>query len=277
MLLRIVAGLFLFLAASQLYGGTFSATAVGCTYRTDTGSEAVEAVVTDKDCIGFSGDVDVAYARSGPNGLGASADHLHTCCDTATGAQGTAVADTTFMITGPAGLVTISLNLALTGMVGGGVSEDTAVRWIRVDAVLFTAKSYGEFIESAGPGGIVVQRNGDLVMPGDLCATVCVLPTLDVAVPANVWLNLTLYLTASGGGGTGNHRAWADASHTLYFPLDGDVFNLPDGYSAEIPDMNVSGNRVLRQPAPGGEVPEPGTSALVGAGLLLSVMFKRRR
>jgi hypothetical protein len=277
MSLRIVAALFLFLGTTQLNGATFTASASGCSYRTNTGPATVEAIVTDKDCTGFSGDVDAAYARSGPLGLGASADHRHTCCDTATGAGGLAYADTNFMITGPAGNVTISLNLALTGTVGGGISEDTSVRSIRIDAVVFTQKSFGEFIEIAGPGGFQVLRSGDLVLPGDLCATVCVVPTIEVSVPTNVWVNMTLTLSASAGGGIGNHTGWADASHTLYFPKDGPVFNVPDDrYSAEIPDMNVAGNRVVREGEPGDAVPEPGTYVLVGGGLFATELLRRR-
>lgn len=278
MLLRVLAGLFLFFAATQEAGATFTATASGCTFRSNTGPGAVEAIVTDKDCTGFNGDIDVAYARSGPNGLGASADHLHTCCDTATGAAGTATAQTMFMITGPAGPVTISLNLALTGTVGGGVSLDTSIRQIRIDAFVGSSWAFGVYRETTGANGIRIDREGALVIPGDLCATVCVIPTLDVEVMANTWIPMELQLSASSGGGIGDHRGWADASHTLYFPLTGPVFNLPDSrYSAEILEMNVVANRVFREGTPGGEVPEPATYVLVSGGLLFSLLVRRAR
>ena len=278
MLLRVLAGLFLFMAAGQQGEAAFTATASGCTIRSNTGPGAVEAIVTDKDCTGFSGDIDTAYARSGPGGLGASANHLHTCCDTGTGAAGFARALTSFMITGPAGPVTISLNLALTGTVGGGVALDTSVREIRIDALVNSVPAFGIYRETTGASGVRLDREGALVRPGDLCATGCGIPTVDVEVMANTWISMELQLSASSGGGIGDHSGWADASHTLYFPLDRPVFNLPEGgYSADIPEMNVAGNRVIREDTPGGAIPEPATYVLVGGGLVFSFLVRSGR
>jgi len=278
MFLRIVAGLFLLFAAGQLPAATFTASASGCGFDFQTSTSGpVQAIVTDKDCTGFGGDIDTAYARSGPTGLGASAEHLHTCCDTATSAGGTAFSSTDFMITGPAGPVMISLNLALTGQLGGGSAADTSVRWIRIDAAIpGLLAAFGQVMEIASDTQFRTIREGALTLPGDLCATVCLVPTTQIQINTGQWYTLELSLIAGAGGGIGDHFGWADARNTLYFPLDGPVFNLPDGYSAEIPDMNVAGNRVVRQEDPGGEVPEPGTCALAGAGLLVVTLLRRR-
>lgn len=65
------------------------------------------------------------------------------------------------------------------------------------------------------------------------------------------------------------------AMDTLYFPLNGPVFNLPYGYSATIAGLNVVDNRVVRDD--GGTVPEPGTLALLGLGFAGIAATRRRK
>jgi hypothetical protein len=74
--------------------------------------------------------------------------------------------------------------------------------------------------------------------------------------------------------GSGDSAGQITALDTLYFPLNGAVFNLPDGYSAEIAGLNVDGNRVV---STNGTVPEPGTLALLGLGLAGVAASRRRR
>jgi hypothetical protein len=82
-------------------------------------------------------------------------------------------------------------------------------------------------------------------------------------VPANVWQPLVLRIALSLSG-SGDSVGQITALDTLYFPLNGAVFNLPDGYSAEIAGLNVVDNRVV---STNGTAPEPGTLALLGLGL----------
>ena len=72
-----------------------------------------------------------------------------------------------------------------------------------------------------------------------------------------------------------------DYGHTLSFASSGPVFNLPDGVTVDIDDVNVANNH-WTDPRAGGStpvptVPEPATLLLVGAGLLLGrrTMSKR--
>ena len=66
--------------------------------------------------------------------------------------------------------------------------------------------------------------------------------------------------------------ATLDFLHTLGFPSDRPVFNLPDGYTANAGDYLVNNRFVSGATAPPAAVPEPGTLTLVGvtiAGLLV--------
>jgi hypothetical protein len=119
--------------------------------------------------------------------------------------------------------------------------------------------------------GELLEKLAALVPPpaSTSSASPCGVSTTELIVMANMAISLEMSLSASvlaafGGGGS------ADAFNTLYFPKDGPVFNLPDGYSAVIYGLNVEGNRVG-----GGEVPEPATFGMVGVAVAAVVALRR--
>ncbi len=255
----------------------YTATAGGCASDGVANSPVpVTASTNQGQCTapsfyGYGG----SFASSSQNGLGASADWTTFCCGSSTGGGGIASIDTEFMIVGPAGPVTISLNLELTGMVGGGTVTGFSERVISTTVIIAGVNWYTGTLseQSSGVTGIKVTRTGSLAMPGTNCSTPCSLSTTDVLVNANTLVPLHMSLS-TGVSGIGDGHGVASAANTLYFPKEGPVFNLPDGYTAVIYGMNVEDNRVLGEPDSGGAVPEPGTWALVGGGLALAASWR---
>lgn len=217
-----------------------------------------------------------SVARANEYGLGASAEWFTICCGAASFGRGYAGAQTQFLVTGPAGVVPISLNLALHGTVGGGTVTGGSERVIELSVTLAGQSWTGIIREQAGPGGTVLTTAGNLVLPSGSCATTCGIATPQVVVAANTWYVLELQLTASVQGFSTSYGR-ANAFDSLTFPLNADVFTLPAGYTAQIDGMNVVNNRVVGLDEPGGEVPEPSTFALIAAPLALLGLVKRRR
>jgi len=111
---------------------------------------------------------------------------------------------------------------------------------------------------SLGPVPGTVLRSGISVTP---------LFSVPVGVPIDMWLSLSGSVEQIGDAVGAVY-----AMDTLYFPLSGPVFNLPDGYTATIVGLNVEDNRVVR-----GTVPEPGSLALLGLGLAGLGLSRRRK
>lgn len=206
--------------------------------------------------------------------------------------------DTTFVINGPGtGPIPISINFELSGFLGGGTNAgQVSYRKIENQATILANLPsnggtlvydyYGSVQETfnfALNPGLFLTFSGPLAAPGGYCLG----PACGIQSPVfNVY-----------PGQTNSLRLWARASvsssanatangiasflNTFGFDKDQQVFNLPEGYTVTVEGLNVVDNCVVGgscgENGGGGEVPEPGTYGLVGAGLAAALILRRRR
>lgn len=281
-----MAALLLILACggASAEAAVFTAAASGCNYDFGTGPGSQNVATSRSDCSG-GWTFGSANAQANGFGLHAYAEGCQYCCASAGGFSARGQVDTQYMIIGPQGSpdVPISLNFVLSGSVGGGSTPGYSGRFVRADLILEYAGHY--FIEfgenSNGEQGLSYWYSSNLSGPSNYLPGACIrcrATTLQATVPVNRPLTFSMMLQA-GVGQFGDAYGVADASNTLYFPLEGPVFNLPEGYSAVIYGMNVEGNRVAGLDNDGGggngEIPEPSTLGLMS--LALGALLARKR
>jgi len=223
-----------------------------------------------------------AYARgfgiASQYGVGAAAEVSVFWFGSAAGAEGRGRVDTEVVFSGPVtgAPIPVSVNLHVDGGYGGGYNaSESSVREIILSVALYSGNAYGHVGERVNGGVPTPILEGPLAPSGLAClAGGCLLESPVIYVPANVPVAFRMELLArvSTGWGVGQ----ASFENTFYFPLGQDVFNLPEGYTADMPGLSVFNNRVvLPNGGGGGNVPEPSTYALVGAGLAAAALRRR--
>ncbi|MEP7365018.1 MAG: PEP-CTERM sorting domain-containing protein [Acidobacteriota bacterium] len=192
------------------------------------------------------------------------------CCGTFSQASSVAEFATTFTISGAGGQpIPVSLNFNLEGL---AFKREGGYWAIFVDAFPFGTGSVDSNGATSGFLGGALVNDGDLVASG-------LVVTPEVMLLPNTLINFLFRLTAvsiSAGQTSLSHVEFAD---TASLPLTGPVFNLPDGYTVDIPDLFVANNRYLPPGGAGvgGEVPEPATFTTAAAGLAVLALVMRRR
>lgn len=274
--LALVCGLAVPAGAATVY----SVYATGCgssSGSTGPSSGYVEHAVGGGACDGFGSQAD-GKAFAGPEGLGAYGRNLHWGGSSTYGG-GLAILQTEFMIIAPAGTalgtpVPVGLNLELHSVaLDPSPDPDGAYVSLIVDLYInsFTyGRRLGERTSDGRTTGIginVPNLNGD---------TFLVVEPVEVLYGAPGLLSIKLDANAQGATAVGQPLS-INALNTLRLPRTGPVFNLPAGYSVNLPDLFVFDNRFVDPNPVGGAVPEPATCALVGGGLLLAAIWRRRR
>lgn len=198
-------------------------------------------------------------------------------------AGATATATATFSdmtVKGPVGsMVSTSLNMKMTGSLlhGSGIDAGSYDGDAETQAVISVYVN-GTFVGAGGVYERIETRYGTYVNDtGMLSAwgagnTGIVTPNFMVqsGVPFEVRLTLTtsaytLLSSANSTGGTA--EANTDFSHTLAFALDGPVFNLPSGYTADSADAHIVNNSFI--------VPEPSSLVLALFGISAVLLVRR--
>lgn len=125
--------------------------------------------------------------------------------------------------------------------------------------------------------GAVESANGIFTGMGTPGQTSAVIPigstftsgthTVPVNTPVLIQLQLDtqVYTWATSGN---SNTATSDFQHTMSFALNGPVFNLPTGFTANSEDFGIVENRFT--------VPEPRVTALAGACLVLMLIRRRQ-
>lgn len=226
-----------------------------------------------------------AYARgsgiASQFGVGAAAELTVFWFGSAVDSQGRGRVETDVVFSGPVTgeLIPVSVNLHVDGGFGGGYnSEQSSLREIMLTVALYNGNTFGRVGERVTAGVPTPILEGPLAPAGLACLTAsgCLVESPVFLVPANVPVAFWMQILARVESGYG--VATASFENTFYFPLGQDVFNLPDGYTAEMPGLSVFNNRaVVPGGGGGGEVPEPATLALVGGGLAAVVVKRRKR
>jgi hypothetical protein len=226
-----------------------------------------------------------AYARglgiASQYGVGAAAELSVFWFGSAAQSEGRGRVDTEVVFSGPVtgDPIPVSVNLHVDGGFGGGYNaEQSSLREIILSVALYNGNTFGRVGERVNGGVPTPILEGPLAPAGLACLTAsgCLVESPVFYVPANVPVAFSMQLLARVEAGFG--VAQASFENTFYFPLGQDVFNLPDGYTADMPGLSVFNNRaVVPGGGGGGEVPEPATYALVGAGLAAAALRRRMR
>ena len=188
-------------------------------------------------------------------------------------------------ISGPAGTISVSFNVNVTGSLAasagvgragqatvslfGGQGSSFGGGGIGVNGA--TLNSNGTFSGSGIFSGLSNAGNISAPFQTPLFQTFAGDPSLYFALQ----LHTTAFCALSTGAFAGqNCTASSDWAHTISFPTNGPVMNLPAGYTVNSLDGSIVNNHFAPPPT---TIPEPSTLLLFGSGLIAMAGAARRK
>ncbi|MEP7366695.1 MAG: PEP-CTERM sorting domain-containing protein [Acidobacteriota bacterium] len=230
-----------------------------------SGQSTSSAPLQVADTWGCVSGASSSEAVAAPEGIGIGSSTYHYCCGSASESNALAQFATEFTVKGPAGpAIAISMNFLLEG---AAIATVDASWGLTIDTGIFGTG----YIDSSGRNeGLLtgfVAVDGGIAIGGAFTT-----PSILLAPNTTQPFRLTL---SGGTGANGSGNANLDFVDTMSLPTTGPVFNLPSGYTVDIPDLYVFDNRFL-PPGTGGAVPEPSSLAMMGGGLALLAIARRR-
>lgn len=207
-----------------------------------------------------------ASSFSGPRGLGGVVQARYMSPDAVVAfGQNTVSLATQFTLNGPAANADVGLALDISSSLLF-LDPDTQAS-LEVGVIIGPLNRFGRVNSD---GATVFNGISAFPLGGGLTHRIMVDP-VNVPVGSPVSLSIQLVMTAQSNGH--NRQVTLDAAHTLTFATTGPVFSLDPGFGVQdIPELFLQNNGYV----PPAAVPEPGTFALLGAGLLVLTMRRRR-
>ena len=190
----------------------------------------------------------IAAAEAGAGTLRASGRSEHTCCGTASGGNGSArIEIANVVISGPAAAtVPISLNFRLRGTVNGNTSFGQTGVFLFIALQGFNANLESTSRIEMNEVGIVNQTGVfaplDVGFPSAAIDQAFVTHTVNAAPNTPLTLRIQLSAASAMAGEGFTESDFFSGTNGFAFPFGVPVFNLPDGYTVDIPELNIVNN-----------------------------------
>ena len=209
----------------------------------------------------------VAAAEAGAGSLRVLGRAEHTCCGTASGANGRGrIQIDNVVITGPpAASIPVSLNFRLRGTLTGSTNfgQHGVFLFLRLagfNTLLMTdSKIEANHLGILNQSGVFAPLT--IGFPNATIDQTLVTPVANAAPNQPLMLEMQLQAASAMAGEGFTEADFFSGSNGLFLPFGTPVFNLPPGYTVNIPELNIINNFVVLPAILNGDLFIVGTTA----------------